>query len=62
MKAAGRQPSDGKRKGGVKVHMAIHAVEDVPNLVKITPSAANDTTLLKSHRCVSGSSIVFDKG
>ena len=62
LKAAGRQPSDGKRKGGVKIHMAVKATEDVPNLVMISSAASNDSNFLNKLKCVPGSYIVFDKG
>lgn len=62
MKAAGREPSNGKRKGGVKVHMCVKATEDVPGLVMITAAARNDAVFLNSIRCPKGSYIVFDKG
>ena len=45
--AAGRDPQSGKRKGGVKVHMAVHEREDVPYLIRITASSSNDSLFLK---------------
>jgi hypothetical protein len=62
LKAAGRQPSNGKRKGGVKIHMAVKATEDVPGLVMISSAAANDATFLSKLQCAAGSYVVFDKG
>lgn len=62
LKAAGRQPSNGKRKGGVKIHMAVKATEDVPNLVMISSAASHDSVFLDKLQCVPGSYIVFDKG
>ncbi|HLA60143.1 MAG TPA: IS4 family transposase [Puia sp.] len=62
MKAAGREPSNGKRKGGVKVHLSVKATEDVPNLVMITAAARNDAVFLDKINCPRGSYIVFDKG
>jgi len=61
-KAAGRNPSDGKRKGGVKVHMAVQADKDLPYLVSITSSATNDNVFTKGLRLPKGSYVVFDKG
>ncbi len=60
--AAGREPSNGKRKGGVKVHMAVKASEDVPNLVMISSAASNDAIFLNKLHVAAGSYIVFDKG
>jgi hypothetical protein len=63
LKAAGRPPKNGKKKGGVKVHMMINAAEDVPSLVRITSSATNDTKFFKFlNRLKAGSFAVFDKG
>ena len=61
-KAAGRNPSDGKRKGGVKVHMAVQADKDLPCLVSITSAATNDNLFTKGMRLTKGSYVVFDKG
>jgi hypothetical protein len=62
LKAAGRKPLNGKRKGGVKVHTMINALEDVPSLVSITSSATNDKTFLNNLELKKGSFVVFDKG
>ncbi len=63
LKAAGRPPKNGKKKGGVKVHMMINAAEDVPSLVRITSAATNDTKFFKFlNRLKAGSFAVFDKG
>ena len=62
LKAAGREPSNGKRKGGVKIHMAVKATEDVPGLVMISSSASHDGTFLSKIKSPPGSYIVFDKG
>lgn len=60
--AAGRDPQSGKRKGGVKVHMAVHEREDVPYLIRITASSSNDSLFLKGQSFPVGSYLVFDKG
>lgn len=63
LNAAGRPPKNGKKKGGVKVHMMINAAEDVPSLVRISSSATNDTKFFKFlNRLKAGSFAVFDKG
>ena len=62
LKGVGRNPSgDGKRKGGLKVHMLIDAVESVGRFIKITPARANDQVFLKSLELLSHSMVVFDK-
>jgi transposase len=62
LRAAGRNPINGKRKGGIKVHTMINALEDVPSLVRITSAAASDVCFLKEINLKKGSFIVFDKG
>jgi len=58
----GRIPSDGRRKGGVKVHALIKADEDVPCFVRLTPGATNDTTFIKGLKLPANSYVTFDKG
>jgi hypothetical protein len=62
LKAAGRNPPDGKRKGGIKVHTMINALEDVPCLIRMTSSATCDKSFLKEIDLKKGSIVVFDKG
>lgn len=63
LKAAGRPPANGRKKGGIKVHTLINAAQDVPCLVRITSAATNDTKFFKFlHRLAQGSIAVFDKG
>jgi hypothetical protein len=62
LKAAGCSPANGKRKGGIKAHTLIKADEDVPQLVRFTAGAANDTTFMKSISLAKGSILVFDRG
>jgi len=62
LKAAGRSPADGKRKGGVKVHVGMKLSEDVPSLVRITSSASHDVNFLNHlGRLSQGTILVFDK-
>lgn len=62
LKGVGRNPSgDGKRKGGLKVHMLIDAVQSVGRFIKITPARANDQVFLKSLDLITHSMVVFDK-
>lgn len=62
LKGAGKNPVNGKRKGGIKVHTLLNAGHDVPTMICYSPAAAHDTTFLKEVRLPKGSVIVFDKG
>lgn len=62
LKNAGRPASDGRRKGGIKVHTAIRATEDIPYLIKISSAATNDIKFLKHLSLPKGSVLVFDLG
>jgi hypothetical protein len=59
---AGRPSSNGRRKGGIKVHTLIRSDEDVPCLIRYTSAASHDAPFLKDLKLPSGSIIVFDKG
>lgn len=62
LKGVGRNPKgDGKKKGGLKVHMLIDAVQSVGRFVKITAAKVHDKNFLKSLELMSHSMIVFDK-
>lgn len=62
MNAAGRNPANGKRKGGVKVHVGMKLQEEVPCFVRITSSATHDTTFLNHLSDLQrGTILVFDK-
>lgn len=61
LKNAGRNPANGKRKGGIKAHMLVKADEDVPCLVRLTAAAANDQIILKEIDVPKGSILVFDR-
>lgn len=62
LKGAGRNPLEGKKKGGIKMHTMINAHEDVPCLVRFTSAATHDHTFLKELDLKKGSFVVFDKG
>lgn len=62
LKGAGRNPIAGKKKGGLKMHTVINAMEDVPCLVKFSSAATHDHTFLKDLKLKRGSYVVFDKG
>ena len=61
LKAAGRNPVNGKRKGGIKAHTLIKADEDVPQMVRFSPAAANDVPFMRAVTVPKGSILVFDK-
>jgi len=63
LKGIGRNPSgDGRRKGGLKVHMLIDAVQSVGRFIKLTAARVHDHVFLKSLKLVPGSMIIFDRG
>jgi hypothetical protein len=62
LKAAGSNPANGKRKGGIKVHTLIRSDQDVPCMIRFSASAANDMRFLKDIHLPKGSLVVFDKG
>jgi hypothetical protein len=61
-KGVGPNPVTGKKKGGLKVHMAVQSAHDVPCLVRITPGATDDRVFTRSLQLSKGSYAVFDKG
>ena len=62
LKGVGRNPKgDGKKKGGMKVHMVIDAIQSVGRFVKITAAKVHDKNFLKSLNFISHSMVVFDK-
>lgn len=62
LKGVGRNPKgDGKKKGGLKVHMLIDAVQSVGRFVKITAAKVHDKNFLKSLELISYSMVVFDR-
>lgn len=62
LKAAGRPPDTGRKKGGIKVHMAVRHNENVPYLVRMSESAKNDVKYLLNEHFPKGSYVVFDRG
>ena len=62
LRNAGQIPKSGKRKGGLKAHVLINAVEDVPCLVRMTKASASDSPFLKDIKLPQNSVLVFDRG
>ncbi|TDN89138.1 IS4 transposase [Salegentibacter sp. 24] len=63
LKGVGRNPKEGKKKGGIKAHTIIKASENVPCLVRYSEAVRHDHMFLKEvFNLVKGSIITFDKG
>lgn len=61
-KGVGRNPKDNsKKKGGLKVHMLIDALQDVGQFISITAAKTHDRTFLKQITLKPYSMVVFDK-
>jgi len=62
MKGVGRNPKDeGKKKGGLKVHMLTDIHADTPQFVKISEAKMHDKNFLQYLNLSKGSMVVFDK-
>ena len=62
MKGCGRNPKgEGKKKGGLKVHMLTDIHADTPQFVKISEAKMHDKNFLQYLNVSKGSMIVFDK-
>jgi len=62
LKGVGRNPkNDGKKKGGLKVHMLIDAVQSVGKFMIITAAKVHDKNFLKQITVPEFSMLVFDK-
>ena len=62
LKGVGRNPkNDGKKKGGLKVHMLIDAVQSVGKFMKITAAKMHDKNFLSEIQVPQYSMLVFDK-
>ncbi|MCL5031149.1 MAG: IS4 family transposase [Bacteroidetes bacterium] len=62
LKGVGRNPkNDGKKKGGLKVHMLIDAVQSVAKFVRITEAKVHDKNFLTQITVPAHSMLVFDR-
>ena len=62
LKGVGRNPKgDGRKKGGLKVHMVIDAVQSIGRFIKITEAKVHDKNFLKELNLISHSMVVFDR-
>jgi hypothetical protein len=62
LKGAGRNPLQGKKKGGAKVFTQMNLAEGVPNFICIRSAATNENVFLKVMQLSEFSIAVFDKG
>jgi hypothetical protein len=62
MACVGRNPKNGKRKGGIKIHTVINADEIVPSLIWFSPATTHDHRFLEKLKCDDNTIYVFDKG
>lgn len=62
MKGVGRNPkNEGKKKGGLKVHMLIDAHSNTPTFVKISEAKSHDKNFIKYLNLAPHSMVVFDR-
>ncbi|MFZ6012728.1 MAG: IS4 family transposase [Bacteroidota bacterium] len=61
-KGSGSSHADGRRKGGLKVHMAVPLYEQSPCVAYIGDGADNDLAFHKHLTLPAGSTVIFDRG
>jgi hypothetical protein len=61
-KGSGLSKNNGKRKGGLKMHMAVPEQHHLPSIMHITQAAYNDVTFGKNINLPMGSTVVMDRG
>lgn len=63
LRGVGRNPKEGKKKGGIKAHTIIKASEKVPCLIRYSEAVRHDHMFLDEvFKLEAGSIITFDKG
>jgi hypothetical protein len=62
LKGAGRNPVDGKKKGGAKIFAKMNLAEGVPNFICIRSASTNENMFLKVMELPEHGIAVFDKG
>lgn len=62
LKTSGRNPLEGKKKGGIKKNTVIHAQSLMPTFIRFSAAAANDQTIYPHLKLPENSYVVFDKG
>jgi hypothetical protein len=61
-KGAGRNPINGKKKGGLKIQATMPLTGSAPDVIHLQPAAMNDKTFLGQLNHPKGTIYVFDKG
>jgi hypothetical protein len=61
-RGSGLSNQNGKRKGGLKVHMAVQDQQFLPAIMHITQAAYNDVTFSQKADFPMGSTIIMDRG
>jgi hypothetical protein len=61
-RGSGCSKADGRRKGGLKVHMAVQTAQAVPSIIHISQAASNDKIFTKYLNLPSGSTVIMDRG
>ena len=62
LKGVGRNPiNDGRKKGGLKVHMLVDAVAGIARFIKISEAKMHDRVFLSQLKLPAHSMVVFDK-
>jgi len=62
LSCVGREPSNGRRKGGIKVHTQINLQENVPKMIWFSAATSHDKQFLKYAKLDKGKIAVFDRG
>ena len=62
MQGAGISKANGRRKGGVKVHMLVNPSHAIPSVVYLSEARHNDRVFMDKVQLPPGSILVFDKG
>lgn len=62
LRGVGRNPANGKRKGGIKAHTIIRSEDNQPCFIRYTEAAKHDHLLLKEVELLRDSILCFDKG
>jgi len=61
-KNSGSSKADGRRKGGLKVHVVLGELSFSPHIVNITDGACNDITFMSKVILPAGSTVIMDRG
>jgi hypothetical protein len=61
-KGSGLTKGNGKRKGGLKVHMAVQQTQCIPSVVHLSPAASHDISFAKQLQMLPGSTVIMDRG